>query len=139
MYRGISKGILLRKNAVGIATDFLNEETDPFPRPRCVPSWKPFSFKLRRDWLILGLCDLAVQHGPWVGIACLSPLLIWDCPAVTAGSRQACLLCFCPCPFFSAAAVLVPGLYWATIAHRAPLLLTLIFFPWILFLMSPGL
>lgn len=39
LYPGISRGILLRKNAVGIETDFLNEETDPFPGLSSVPSY----------------------------------------------------------------------------------------------------
>ena len=38
-YPGISRDILLRKNAVGIQADFLNEETDPFPRPGSVPGY----------------------------------------------------------------------------------------------------
>lgn len=38
-YPGISRGILLRKNAVGIETDFLNEETNPFPGPGSAPGY----------------------------------------------------------------------------------------------------
>lgn len=44
-----------------------------------------------------------------------------------AGSGQACLLRPCPSPFSSAAPILVPASYWATIAHRVLLLLTLMF------------
>lgn len=36
---GISKGIFLCKNAGGVEMNFLNEETDPFPRPGSVPSY----------------------------------------------------------------------------------------------------
>lgn len=70
---------------------------------------------------------MAVRHGSWVGIACLSPPLVWDCPRVTAGSGLACLLCSCPCLFLLVAAVLVPIFYWATIVRCALLLLGLIF------------
>ena len=44
-YPGISKGILPPNNAVGVEMDFLNQETDPSPRPHCIPGWKPFGSK----------------------------------------------------------------------------------------------
>lgn len=77
----------------------------------------------------MGALWLGCRRCPWVGIAHFSPLLGRDCPGAMAGSRQSCLLCSCPCLFFSAADVLVPDLYWATIAHRASLLLVIIFPP----------
>lgn len=60
-YCGISKDIFLPKNAVGIEMDFLSEETDPFPRPGCVPSyvkaicWLQIEEKLTCFWP-LGMC-----------------------------------------------------------------------------------
>lgn len=62
-----------------------------------------------------------------MGAACLSPLLVRDRPGAMAGSGQPCLLRSSPCPFPSAAAVLLPGSYWATVAHRVLLLLALNF------------
>lgn len=64
----ISRDTLLRKNAVGIETDFLNEETGPFPRLGSIPGYtKAIWLRIKERPAVLGLCGLAVStvHG-WV-------------------------------------------------------------------------
>lgn len=68
---GISRGILLCKNAVDVEMNFLNEETDPFPRTGSVPGcytkviWLQIMESIAS---FLGVHDLAVQHSVWVGV-----------------------------------------------------------------------
>lgn len=85
------QGTLLCKNAVGIEMNFLNKETDPFPRPGSVPGYYPkvIWLHLMESCLLFGgVHDLAVQHSLWVGIMSHWPLLIQDCPGVMQGASS---------------------------------------------------
>lgn len=88
---GISWGILFCKNAVDVEMNFLNEETDPFPRTGSVPGCNTKVIWLQIMESIasfLGVHDLAVQHSLWVGVMSHWPLLIQDCPGVMQGASS---------------------------------------------------
>lgn len=124
-YCGISKDIFLPKNAVGIEMDFLSEETDPFPRPGCVPSyvraicWLQIEEKLTQFWP-LGMCKAPFITTPVLSqsnLACLAPV-------PTLLSLQ--------WPFFVQA-------HSVLLLRIAPHCCSCLFFPWFLFLMPLGL